>query len=97
MPPKRTAVRWAFKSELFATSNSSNMTARFLKEFESEHRRFQGSAELLSHRRSVLTTSSLWMCRTWIAYHEFISHKLAAMDNIGTVQSSFVMSEVLER
>ena len=31
------------------------------------------------------------------AYHEFISHKLAAMDNIGTVQSSFVMSEVLER
>ena len=31
------------------------------------------------------------------AYHEFISQKLAAMDNIGTVQSSFVMSEVLER
>jgi len=31
------------------------------------------------------------------AYHEFIARKLAAMDNIGTVQSSFVMSDVLER
>jgi DNA-binding Lrp family transcriptional regulator len=31
------------------------------------------------------------------AYHDFIARKLAAMDNIGTVQSSFVMSEVIER
>jgi len=31
------------------------------------------------------------------AYHRFISERLAAMDNIGQVQSSFVMSEVLER
>lgn len=31
------------------------------------------------------------------AYHDFISRKLAAMDNIGTVQSSFVMREVIER
>jgi Lrp/AsnC family leucine-responsive transcriptional regulator len=31
------------------------------------------------------------------AYHRFISERLAAMDNIGQVQSSFVMSEVIER
>jgi Lrp/AsnC family leucine-responsive transcriptional regulator len=31
------------------------------------------------------------------AYHRFISQRLAAMDNIGQVQSSFVMSEVIDR
>lgn len=31
------------------------------------------------------------------AYHRFISERLAAMDNIGQVQSSFVMNEVIER
>ena len=35
--------------------------------------------------------------RNMSAYHRFISERLAAMDNIGQVQSSFVMSDVLER
>jgi Lrp/AsnC family leucine-responsive transcriptional regulator len=62
--------------------------ARFLKEFEANIGDFK---EVQSCYLIAVDVPDM------DAYHEFISHKLAAMDNIGTVQSSFVMSEVLER
>ena len=69
--------------------------ARFLKEFEANIGDFK-EVQMLPHRWGVDYLIAVDV-PDMDAYHEFISHKLAAMDNIGTVQSSFVMSEVLER
>jgi len=48
-----------------------------------------------------LTGSSDYMIEVHVsdmdAYHKFITHRLAAMDNISQVKSMFVMNEILER
>ena len=48
-----------------------------------------------------LTGSSDYMVEVQVAdmdsYHKFISHRLAAMDNIAQVKSMFVMNEILEK
>lgn len=48
-----------------------------------------------------LTGASDYMLEVQVAdmdsYHKFITHRLAAMDNIAQVQSMFVMNEILEK
>ena len=48
-----------------------------------------------------LTGSSDYMLEVQVAdmdsYHRFITHRLAAMDNIAQVKSMFVMNEILEK
>ena len=48
-----------------------------------------------------LTGSSDYMLEVQVAdmdsYHKFITHRLAAMDNIAQVKSMFVMNEMLEK
>ena len=70
--------------------------ARFLKEFEANIGDFK-EVQSCYHIAGAFDYLIAVDVPDMDAYHEFISHKLAAMDNIGTVQSSFVMSEVLER
>lgn len=70
--------------------------ARYLKEFEAnigDFKEVQSCYHIAGSFDYLIAVDVADMD----AYHEFISRKLAAMDNIGTVQSSFVMSEVLER
>ena len=94
MLPKPTAARWDFKSGLFATSNS-NSTTPASSEFEANIGDFK-EVQSCYHIAGAFDYLIAVDVPDMDAYHEFISHKLAAMDNIGTVQSSFVMSEVLE-
>ena len=70
--------------------------ARFLKEFEARIGDFK-EVQSCYHIAGAFDYLIAVDVSDMDAYHEFISRKLAAMDNIGTVQSSFVMSEVLER
>ena len=48
-----------------------------------------------------LTGSSDYMVEVQVtdmdSYHKFITHRLAAMDNIAQVKSMFVMNEILEK
>ena len=48
-----------------------------------------------------LTGSSDYMVEIQVAdmdsYHKFITHRLAAMDNIAQVKSMFVMNEIIEK
>jgi Lrp/AsnC family leucine-responsive transcriptional regulator len=48
-----------------------------------------------------LTGSSDYMLEVQVAdmdaYHKFITHRLAAMDNISQVKSMFVMNEIIEK
>jgi len=70
--------------------------ARYLKEFEAnigDFKEVQSCYHIAGSFDYLIAVDVADMD----AYHEFISRKLAAMDNIGTVQSSFVMSVVLER
>ena len=70
--------------------------ARFLKEFEANIGDFK-EVKSCYHIAGSFDYLMAVDVPDMDAYHEFISRKLAAMDNIGTVQSSFVMREVLER
>lgn len=70
--------------------------AQFLKEFEARIGDFP-EVQACYHIAGSFDYLIAVYVRDMDAYHEFIARKLAAMDNIGTVQSSFVMSEVLER
>lgn len=70
--------------------------ARFLTEFEANIGRFK-EVQSCYHIAGAFDYLIVVDVPDMDAYHEFISQKLAAMDNIGTVQSSFVMSAVLER
>ena len=70
--------------------------ASSLKEFESNIGHFK-EVEACYHIAGSFDYLLAVTVEDMDAYHEFISRKLAAMDNIGRVQSSFVMNEVLER
>tara|TARA_B100000963_G_C22527222_1_gene625903 strand:- start:549 stop:998 length:450 start_codon:yes stop_codon:yes gene_type:complete len=70
--------------------------ARFLKEFEAnigDFKEVQSCYHIAGSFDYLISVDVPDMD----AYHQFISLRLAAMDNIGTVHSSFVMREVLER
>lgn len=80
----------------FCDVNLKQHDATFLAQFEREIGDFK-EVKSCFHIAGTFDYLLEVHVKDMAVYHNFISRRLAAMDNIGTVKSSFVMSEVLDR